>query len=97
MKKIVTIALNVFYAKKDKDFECILEKIDRCKNYSDNSSTTKETKHIASGFSMSTMSLFRRIENKHDVYSSGVCMKLCESLRKLAMRIINFKTKKVSY
>ena len=43
---------------------------------------------------MSAMSLFRRIENKHDAYSSEDCMKLCESLRKLAMRIINFKTKK---
>ena len=41
--------------------------IDGCKNNPENSSTTKVREHIASGFSMSTISLFRSIENKHDV------------------------------
>ena len=49
------------------DLECITEKIDGCKNNPENSSTTKVSKHIPSGFSMSTISLFRSIENKHDV------------------------------
>ena len=48
--------------------ECIIEKIDRCKNNPENSSTTKASEHIPSGFSMSTISAFTRIENKHDIY-----------------------------
>ena len=62
------------YQKSDKapfiiyaDFECLIEKIDGCKNNPENSSTTKVSKHIPSGFSMSTISSFRSIENKHDV------------------------------
>ena len=75
------------YQKSDKapfiiyaDLECIIEKIDGCKNNPENSSTTKVSEHIPSGFSMSTISLFRSIENKHDVYGGIDCMKkLCES------------------
>ena len=64
------------------DLECIIEKIDGCKNNLENSSTTKLSKHIPSVFSMSTISLSRSIENKHDVYRSKDCMKkFCESLR----------------
>ena len=50
------------------DLECIIEKIDGYKDNPENSSTTKVSKHIPSGFSMSTISSFRSIENKHDVY-----------------------------
>ena len=46
------------------DLECIIEKIDRCNNNPENLSTTKVNKHIITGFSMSTISSFRRIENK---------------------------------
>ena len=43
---------------------------------------------------MSTISLFRSIENKHDVYRGKDCVKkFCEFLRKHAMKIINFKKK----
>ena len=38
------------------DLEYIIENIDGCKNNPENSSTTKVTEHIPSGFSMSTMS-----------------------------------------
>ena len=55
--------------------ECITEKIDGCKNNSENSSTTKVSKHIPSGFSMSTLSSFRSIENKHGVFRGKYCMK----------------------
>ena len=45
---------------------------------------------------MSTISLFRSIEHKHDVYSGKSCMKrFCESLREHAMKIINYKKKKM--
>ena len=50
------------------DLEYIIEKIDGSKNNPENSSTTKVSEHIPSGFSMSTISSFRSIENKHDVY-----------------------------
>ena len=53
------------------------------------------SEHIPSGFSMSTLSSFKNIENKHDVYRGKDCMKkFCESLRDHAMKIINFKKKK---
>ena len=62
------------YQKSDKasfiiyaELECIIEKIDGCKNNPENSSTTKVSEHIPSGFSMSTMSSFRSIKIKHDV------------------------------
>ena len=76
------------------DLECIIEKIDGCKNNSENSFTTKVTRHIPSGFSMSTISSFKSIENKHDVCRDKDCMKtFCESLREYAMKIVSFKKK----
>ena len=54
------------YQKSDKtsfnvyaDLECVIEKIDGCKNNAKNPSTTRVTEHIQSGFSMSTISSFR--------------------------------------
>ena len=41
------------------DLECVIEKIDGCKNNPENSSTTKVSEHFPSGFSMLTISLFR--------------------------------------
>ena len=46
------------------DLECIIQKTDGCKNNPENSSTTKVSKH----FTMSTISSFINIENKHVVY-----------------------------
>ena len=44
---------------------------------------------------MSTISLFRGIENKPDVYGGKDCMKkFHESLREYSMKRINFKKKK---
>ena len=53
-------ALFIIYA----DFECIIEKIDGCKNFPEDSPTSKVSEHIPSCFSMSTISSFRSIENK---------------------------------
>ena len=39
-------AIFIIYA----DLECIIEKLDGCKNNSENSSTTKIREHIPSGF-----------------------------------------------
>ena len=55
---------------------------------------TKVSEHISSDFSMSTISSFRSIENKHDVYrGKDYIKKFCEFLRKHTMKIINFKKK----
>ena len=41
---------------------------------------------------MSTISSFRSIENKHDVYKGKDCMKtFCESLREYTMKTMNCK------
>ena len=77
------------YQKSDKspfiiyaDLECKIKKIDRCKNNPENSSTAKVSKHIPSGFSTSTISSLRSMENKHDVYRGKDCKeKFCEFLR----------------
>ena len=61
------------------------------KNIPENSSS----KHIPSGFSMSTISSFKIIENKHNKYRGKDCMKkFCEFLREHAIKIINFENKK---
>ena len=52
------------------DLECVIGKIDGCKNNPENSSTTKVGKHITSSFSMSTLSSFKSIENRYHVYPS---------------------------
>ena len=49
------------------DLECLIEKIDGCKNNTENSSLTKLAKHIPFGFSISTLLSFKDIENEHDV------------------------------
>ena len=76
------------------DLEFIKETNDRYKNNLENSSITKVSELIHSGFSMSTISSFRRVRNKHDVYRGKDCTKkFCESLREHAMKIITFKKK----
>ena len=70
------------------------KKIDRCKNKPESSLTIKVEKNISSGFSMSSISLFKNIENKYDVYRAEDYMrKFYESLRQLAVKIINFEKK----
>ena len=85
------------YQKSDKasfiiyaDLECIIEKTDGCKNNPENSFTAKVSEHIPSGFSMSTISTFRSIENKHDVYIGKDCIKtFYEYLKERAINIVN--------
>ena len=69
------------------------EKTDRCKNNSENSSTTKLSNQILSGFSMPTLSSFRSIKNKHDVYRGKEWMNELKTQRENTMKIINFERK----
>ena len=56
----------------------------------------KVSKHIPSVSSITAISSFRSIENKHDVYRGKDYMKkFREVLREHAMTIINFKKKKM--
>ena len=85
------------YQKSDKkpfiiyaDLECLIEKTDGYRNNPENLFTTKESEHIPSGFSMSTISSFRSIEYKHDVYRGKDCMKkFCEFFREHATKTIH--------
>ena len=89
------------YQKSDKapfviysDLECLIERIDESKNKPESSSTTEVSKHISSGFSMSTI-LFKGTKSRHDVYGGKDSLKkFCESLREHKMKIIIFKKKK---
>ena len=70
------------YQKSDKapfiiyaDLESITEKIEGCKDNPENSCTTKVSEHITSGFSTFTISSFRSIKSKRDLYRGKVCMK----------------------
>ena len=64
------------------DLECLIKKVDGCKNNPENSSTSKVSKHIPLGFSMSTISSFRSRGNKYNIYRGEDC----ESLRVHAIR-----------
>ena len=69
------------------DLQSIIEQINGCKNNPENSSATKGSELILSRFSMSTISSFRNIEIKHDVYKGKDCMKkFCEFLRQHAIK-----------
>ena len=82
----------IFYV----DLQCIIEKIDGCKNNPEKLFTTKSSEHIPSGFSMYTISSFRSVENNHNVHRGNDCIKIvCEFLREHAMKIIHFKKKTI--
>ena len=90
------------YHKSDKtfiiyaDFESLIENIDECKINPKKSSTTEVSERIPSGFSIFTISSFKDRENKHDLYrGKGGVKKFCESLWKQAIKIIDFKKKKM--
>ena len=73
------------------DLESLIEKIDRCKNIYENSSTAKVSEHTQSGFSIFPISSFNDIENKVDADRDEGCIKrFCEFLREHSMEIINF-------
>ena len=68
----------IIYAK----LESSIVKINEYKNIPEKSSRTKLKEHILSGFSISTISSFKGIENKHDLYKGRDCMKkICEPLK----------------
>ena len=70
------------YQKSDKirfiiyaDLESLIRKMNGFKNNHEKSSAVKICEHIPSGFPMSTILLFKDIENKLHVYRDKNCMK----------------------
>ena len=89
---VILIIWCIIYA----DLKSLVEKSDGCKNNLEKLFATKISEHIPSGFSMSTKSSFKDIENKHNAYRGKDCIKkFYEYLRELAIKIINFKSKKM--
>ena len=67
-----------------------------CKNNLEKLSTVKVGKYMLSGLSMSTISSFKDIKDKHDVYRGKDCKKKsCECFKKHARKIIKLKKKKM--
>ena len=63
------------------DMESLFEKIDTHHDNPKKSSTTKITKHLASGYSLFTHSSFDITKNKLDYYRGKDCMKkFCKDL-----------------
>ena len=75
------------------DLECIIEKIDGCKNNPESSSKTKVSEYIPSCLQYLHL---EAQQYKHDVYRGKDCIKkFYKFLRKHVMKIINFKKKKM--
>ena len=79
------------------DFECLLKKkTDTGYNNHEKSSTTKEYKHKASGYSMFTHCSFDATKNKLDCYRGKDCVeRFCKDLKEHATKIINYEKKEM--
>ena len=78
------------------DFECLLEKISRCQNDLNESSTTEINKHTPSGYLLLTHCSFDKSKYKLDYYRGKNCMKkFCKDLRMHVIKIINYEKKKM--
>ena len=78
------------------DLECLLEKMSRCINNPNESSTTEINKHVPSGYSIFTHCSFDESKNKLNYYRKDDCMnKFCMDLRKHVTKIINYEKKKM--
>ena len=78
------------------DLECLLKKMSTCKNNPNESSTTKITKHVPSGYSIFTHCSFDESKNKLNYYRGKDCMKkFSKDLREHTSKIINYENKKM--
>ena len=78
------------------DLECILEKMQYCKNNLINSYTEKKSKHKRSGYAWCSIWSFDDTKNERCFYRGNDCNeKLCKDLKEFGTEIINFKKKKV--
>ena len=76
--------------------ECLLKKMSTCQNNPNKSSTTKINKHAPPDYSIFTSCSFDESKNKINYYRGDDCMKkFCKDLREHAMKIINYKKKRM--
>ena len=67
-----------------------------CQNNPEKYYTEKKTKHILCGYSLFTNFSFNLTKNKLDCYKGEDCKeRFCKDLREYAMKIINYKKKKL--
>ena len=77
------------------DLECLLQKMNTCKNNPEKSYTEKKAKHKPSDYSLVTCSSFDKFENERNYYGGKDCMKIfCNDLRDQILKIINYEKKK---
>ena len=78
------------------DLECLLKKEQSCQNNPNKSHTEKKAIHESSGRVLFTSCSFDEKENKLNYYRGKDCIeKLCEKLKKCAMKIINYEKKEM--
>ena len=78
------------------DLECLLRKINTCKNNPEKSYTEKKATHRPSGYSLVTCCSFDKSKNERKYYRGEDCMKIfCEDLKDQAMKIINYEKKEM--
>ena len=76
------------------DLECLLLKMNTCKNNPNKSYTTAKALHKPSGYSLLTSCSFDKSENKQTYYRKRDCMKrFCNDLKEHVIRINNYETK----
>ena len=80
------------------DIESLTKKIDGCANNPENSSATKISEHISSGYLIPIIWVFHYIENKHDLYHGKDRMRnFCKPLIEHEKNINHFENKKKCY
>ena len=78
------------------DLECLLRKINICRNNHEKSYTEKKAVHKASGYSLVACCSFDKWKNEQKYYRGEDCMKIfCRDLKDQAMKIINYEKRKI--
>ena len=78
------------------DLECLLEKIDTCKNNLEKSYTKKKAKHIPPGYSLVTCFSYDKSKNERKYYRGEDCMEMSsKDLKEQAMKVIKYEKKEM--
>ena len=78
------------------DLECLLKKIDTCKNNPEKSYTEKKAKHKPSGYLRVPCCSFDKSKTEWNYYRGKDCMEIfCKDLRDQAIKIINYEKKEM--
>ena len=78
------------------DLECLLQKINICRNNPEKSYTEKKAVRRPLGYSLVTCCSFDKSKNERKYYRGEDCMKMfCKDLKDQAMKIINYEKKEM--